>query len=647
MKGLGWYLASLGLAIGLCQAACFEDTTPWTHRLPLRDDVIPEDVFRTLAHRLDEVAIRPELLRVSFSTSVTNLNSTLWSYHHTARHGDIGRPGAHPVTADSYYRIASITKMFTTTAVLQLHAAGKLSLDDPVSKHLPKLSGPMSWDKVTVRSLVSQSSGLGRDWSQGDLTRGVENPLDKGFPPPTKKHLTPCYEQADFLVACNATDLYHAMPDQRPVFAPNQVGSYSNAGFELLGLVIEAVSGISYEEYVEKHILDAWALASGVTFDTPPDPVSVLPEDYSWFWGIDIGIHAAAGALYATSNGLDKYLRAMMQKAESAELGAPAVNIFMPESFSFGSSSSYGLTWEVFRTTKILDTDRPVTFFTKGGGHPGYSTMILAIPEYGLGITVLCAGDNAGKALTQVREVVTHDLIRAAERASVAELKRRYTGHFTFQNTLHDDDDSIIDESFKTPQQQKPIIINNLDSSLTIAHSLTAGLYIQSWTSNGSNMLSTLDSIFTPEDPGAYIYRLVATNLYLNDTTAAEDNGQQRRSGEIWRGVPMPKKKPDGIWTDVCVNDVDGLHFDGKPFLEFVFYDDDDDEMVVEVPSFRVRLRRRERSGGCGYDYGDDDEELYVQQRLWEERPVEIEELEELLGDQWFCGSDDDDDDMR
>ncbi|KPI44065.1 Protein flp [Cyphellophora attinorum] len=576
-RRIGWCLAVAALAPCLSDAACLEDTTPWTHRLPLRDDVIHQDVLKALSHELDLVAIRPGFERVSFSVSATTLNSTFFSYHHTARRLDFARPGAHPVTGDNYYRIASITKMFTTTAILQLHAKGKLSLDDPVSKHLSKLSGPIAWDDITLRMLISQSSGLGQDWSQGDLTKGIDDPLEKGFPPPTKKHLTPCYEQVDFFTACNATDLYHAMPDQRPVFSPNQVGSYSNVGFEILGLVIEQVTGHAYETYVEKHILKAWDLTSGVTFDTPADHLAVLPEDWSWFFGVDLGMHSAAGALYATSDGLDKYLRAMMLRAEDPALGAPAVNIFMPESFSFGASSGYGLTWEIFRTSQLLENGRAVTFFTKGGGHPGYQTMILAIPEYGLGITILCAGDKAGNVLGQAREVVTRELVRAADRASAEEIKRKYTGDFAFHQFLQDD--SIVEAS---SEPQKPIV--TIDSSLTLAYDSSAGLYIQAWKSNGSDMLNTLNEIFTRYDPDASLtYRLIATNQYLEN-----EHGHR---GEIWRGVPL-YKRPDTIWGDFCVNNIDGLHFDGKPFLEFVFFEDAD---LVEIPSFRVKLRRPKR----------------------------------------------------
>ena len=567
----------LALCLGLCQAACFQDTAPWTRRLPIRSDVIPQQVLRSLNHKLDLVATEEDFHAVSFSASATTLNGTFWSYHHTARLLDWARPGAHPVSADSYYRIASITKMFTTTAILQLHGAGKLHLDDPVLKHLPKLEGVMPWQDITLRMLLSQSSGLGRDWSQGDLTRGIENLTGKGFPPPTKKFVPSCYENSDFMVVCNETDLYNAMPHQYPVFAPNQVGSYSNAAFELLGMVIEKVAEISYSTYVDKHILSAWDLTSGLTFAVPPDDAAVLPKGVSWFFDKLLGLHNPAGGLYATTNGLDKYLRAMMQKAEDPELGAPAVNIFMPESFSFGSSSSYGLTWEIFRTTELLENGRSVTFFTKGGGQPGYITMIAAVPEYGLGITVLCAGDKASKALDHVREVVTAELIRAAEEASIAEVERKYVGRFVFDESLRDGLDIQDDD-------QKPLL-PKLDSSLNLAHDPKYGLFIQSWISNSSDMLHTLDEIFSPTEPGAMAYRLVATGLHTNQTGG--------RQGEIWRGVPLLKEQSESLWSDFCVNDVDGLHYDGKPFLEFVFYTDEDDVTTrVDIPSFRVRLKR-------------------------------------------------------
>jgi CubicO group peptidase (beta-lactamase class C family) len=108
----------------------------------------------------------PEYDISSFSIEVTSSTETLWESHHTAKEKDAERPGAVKVDGNSMYRIASITKSFTTLAILQQHSAGNLSLDDTLDKYLPDLSGHIPWKDITLRMVASQLSGVPRDCEQ-------------------------------------------------------------------------------------------------------------------------------------------------------------------------------------------------------------------------------------------------------------------------------------------------------------------------------------------------------------------------------------------------------------------------------------------------------------------------------------------------
>jgi CubicO group peptidase (beta-lactamase class C family) len=103
----------------------------------------------------------------AFSIEVTSSKQTLWSSFHTARDRDALRPGSTEVNSSSAYRIASITKTFTTLGLLQENAAGNLDLDYSIKAYLSDLKGPQSgsiaWANITLRSLASQLSGLPRD----------------------------------------------------------------------------------------------------------------------------------------------------------------------------------------------------------------------------------------------------------------------------------------------------------------------------------------------------------------------------------------------------------------------------------------------------------------------------------------------------
>jgi|HigsolmetaAR202D_1030399.scaffolds.fasta_scaffold00048_4 Beta-lactamase class C and other penicillin binding proteins len=173
-----------------------------------------------------------------------------------------------PATPQTIYRIASITKLFTSTAIVQLRDAGKLQLDDPVEKHLPWFKVQSSYEHeapVTIRNLLTHTAGLPREanfpyWSTLEF--------------PTKE------------------EIMAALPDQRFCYPPYTRWKYSNLGLALAGYIVEAVSGQSYDDYIQEHILDPLGmtstsvhlseehmqrLATGYSRRLPGQPRSVVP----------------------------------------------------------------------------------------------------------------------------------------------------------------------------------------------------------------------------------------------------------------------------------------------------------------------------------------------------------------------------------
>lgn len=74
-----------------------------------------------------------------------------------------------------------------------------------------------------------------------------------------------------------------------PLFAPNQKSSYSNLHYELLGLVLENVTGVPYSEYVTSRILTELNMTD-TTFETPAEPSMVIPKGIEYYWNFDVGI---------------------------------------------------------------------------------------------------------------------------------------------------------------------------------------------------------------------------------------------------------------------------------------------------------------------------------------------------------------------
>ncbi len=153
-----------------------------------------------------------------------------------------------PVTSRTLFRVASITKLFTATAIMQLRDAGKLALDDPVQKYLPwfSLQGQQpEWPAVTIRQLLTHTSGI---------------PREAAFPYWTD-HLFPTRDQ---VVA--------RLPEQQMVYQPETRWKYSNLGMALLGEIVAAASGVSYAAYVTEHILRPLGMEATVVEVTPTTP---------------------------------------------------------------------------------------------------------------------------------------------------------------------------------------------------------------------------------------------------------------------------------------------------------------------------------------------------------------------------------------
>ncbi len=150
-----------------------------------------------------------------------------------------------PATPQTLYRIASITKTFTGTAIMQLRDAGKLDLDDPVVRWIPELAAsgsPAKIDAVTIRRLLSHESGLiseppGTDWMRR----------------------TPIYQGAIDRNLDRVAEIFTAVP-------ANSQEKYSNLGYQLLGEVVHRAAGIEYPDYVGQAILEPLGMR-GTSFE--------------------------------------------------------------------------------------------------------------------------------------------------------------------------------------------------------------------------------------------------------------------------------------------------------------------------------------------------------------------------------------------
>jgi D-alanyl-D-alanine carboxypeptidase len=135
-----------------------------------------------------------------------------------------------PVTPATLFRLGSVSKLFTATAILQLRDRGKLQLDDPVVEHLPWFELEDAFEDappITIRQLLTHTAGL---------------PREVAFP---------CFSTHE---CPSREEIMRAKPTQRAVFPPDMTYKYSNLGMVLLGEIIVAASGETYADYLQNHI---------------------------------------------------------------------------------------------------------------------------------------------------------------------------------------------------------------------------------------------------------------------------------------------------------------------------------------------------------------------------------------------------------
>jgi CubicO group peptidase (beta-lactamase class C family) len=140
-----------------------------------------------------------------------------------------------PITLDTRFNLGSMNKMFTAVAVAQLAQAGRLSFDDPISKHLPDYPNKEVANKVTIHHLLTHTSGMGLYWN------------DKFWA-----------QREKLLTVAAHLPLFANDP---LAFPPGEKFQYSNSGYMVLGAIIEKVSGQDYYSYVQEHVYQPAGMA--------------------------------------------------------------------------------------------------------------------------------------------------------------------------------------------------------------------------------------------------------------------------------------------------------------------------------------------------------------------------------------------------
>lgn len=277
-----------------------------------------------------------------------------------------------PVTADSAFRIASMSKAFTAYGVLKLQEQGKLTLADPAAKHVPEMS---AWAAgIRVADLVHHTAGFVTDDPWGDRQQ-VRTP-------------------AEFTAMLKAGVPFHS--------APGSSFEYSNFGYATLGRVITNVSGNPYQRWVGDNLFRPLGMAS-TSYDVFAVPTTRLARGYRWENGawfaepmMKDGEFGAMGGVVTTANDYSKWVAHLLSgwPAAAKAGGEGAVVRAM--------RTGGGIVHTRPRPGKDVPECRMTMIYAAGlisgsdcllgavlfhsGGYPGYGSHMLLLPETGVGI---------------------------------------------------------------------------------------------------------------------------------------------------------------------------------------------------------------------------------------------------------------------
>jgi CubicO group peptidase (beta-lactamase class C family) len=289
-------------------------------------------------------------------------------------------------TPDVKFRLGSLTKQFTATLVLLLQEDGKLKVDDPVSKYLP--DAPKTWEKITLANLLGHTSGI--------------------------PSFTDMKEFGVWRMSPHTTDEELALFRDKPLdFEPGSKFAYSNSNFEVLGAVIEKVSGKKYRDLLRERIFDPLGMKdSGLDTDElilpkraqgympgPGGLVLARSESMTVPW--------AAGSIYSTTGDLLKW--------EHGLFGGKVLSGDSLKAMTTPGKGSYGFGLFIADKGGLKEVSH-------GGGIEGFNTNLIYVPERRIAVVVLSNVNGAapGTMGDQLLDVVLGNPVALAnERKAV------------------------------------------------------------------------------------------------------------------------------------------------------------------------------------------------------------------------------------
>ena len=303
---------------------------------------------------------------------------------HSAGYGAADLGNESPMTPTTPVRLGSVSKAFTAMAIMLLEEQDLIDFDANATEWVPELE---RFPDVTVRHLLNHTSGIPDYYADNSPLEGIATAPGRSAP----------------LRNAEAASIFTTWGE--PVFTPGAQYQYSNPGYEVLALIVERVSGLTFTEFLQTELfvplgMETAAVRELPTTEIPGRAVGYAPgeDGRSWqesdhHWGNWL---MGAGGIYASLEDLFEWDQALHRWAESGERMDQA---YTPAALTDGSSSPYGFGWNL---SDLLGRSA----IYHNGGWLGFRTSFLRFPADELSVIVLSnASANAAELATATAEL--------------------------------------------------------------------------------------------------------------------------------------------------------------------------------------------------------------------------------------------------
>ncbi len=311
----------------------------------------------------------------ALSIALVDSNRVVWARGFGVENAATGKPA----TANTVYRVGSVSKMFTDIGIMQLVERGQLNLDSPVQQYLPSFTPQnRSAVPITLRQLMSHHSGLVREPPVGHYFDDTRPSL------------------AATVASLSQTSL---------VYAPATTQKYSNAAIATVGYVLEQKSRAPFAAVLQRAVLQPAGMTSS-SFDPPPALLARVPEAVMWSYHgrqfpaptFPLGM-APAGSMYSTMPDLGRFISMLFDRGQgvngSVLRASSLAEMWRPQFAPAGATRGSGLGFGI----GVLDGRRLVAH---GGAIYGFATQLSALPDDQLGVAVSAAKDGMNGLTTRI-----------------------------------------------------------------------------------------------------------------------------------------------------------------------------------------------------------------------------------------------------